>query len=129
MNKDPGYQAFIILKYTTVIFMIFFGLDKFFNFLDSWDKYFSFSMLGYFGTSNTDMLLKVIGVFEILLAIGLIYKTRVFAYLTAIFTFLVFINILMSSHFYGVGLRDLYIGLVSIAMARMTHIYDEKRWI
>ena len=123
MSKDPAYQAYAILKFVAILFPILFGLDKFFNYLDSWDKYFSFSLVGYAG-ADAETLLKGIGVVEILLGIGVIFKTRLFAYLVALLTFLVCINIWMSSHFYGVGLRDFCLGLSAIALARLSLRYE-----
>lgn len=119
--KRPSYQAYLILRFAFTVAPILAGLDKFFNYLTSWERYLSapFNVLG---DAHTTMM--VVGVIEIIAGIGVWFKPKIFAYIVALWLLGIIVNLLLLHNFYDVALRDLGLLLGALALGRLSAKYD-----
>lgn len=115
-------QAYQILHLGYAILPIIAGLDKFFNFLTSWDKYLAgpFDVLG---APHTTML--VVGVIEIIAGIGVWIKPHIFAYVVMLWLLGIIINLLVLGQYYDVALRDFGLLLGAFALARLSSLCSD----
>ena len=121
--KNPGYQAFQILRIGFTVAPIVMGLDKFFHLLVNWDQYlpgFVNNMIG--GRGHEFMY--VVGVIEIVAGIGVFLKPKIFAYVVAAWLGLIILNLLMIPGFFDVALRDFGLMLGALALGRLSSTYD-----
>ena len=122
-KKGHAYQAYALLKVALVATLVLVGLDKFLNVMTHWDMYLSSFIAQMFG-GHVLGFIRVIGIIEILLGVGLYYKTRIFAYLAGIWFILLIFNILFLGRYYDVGLIDFALCLSSFALARLSHLFS-----
>lgn len=118
-TSDPGYQAFLILRFGFTVAPILAGLDKFLHILTDWDKYLPpvvNNMLGGHG----HQFMMVVGVIEIIAGIGVALKPRIFAYVVALWLIIIIINLLMIPGYFDVALRDLGLALGALALGRLS---------
>ena len=121
-RADNAYQAFIILQITFIIMPIIAGLDKFPFLLAKWDQYLSPEVRNVLiGRGRAFMYL--VGIIEIIVGIGMIFKPKLFAYIVAAWLLLIIINLLMLENYYDIALRDLGLLLAAVACARLSHKY------
>lgn len=119
---DKGYSAFRILQIAFVLAPLIAGLDKFFGILTNWDQYLSPLAINVLhGYSHAFMLL--VGIIEIIVAIGMIFKPKVFAYIVALWLGLIIINLLTTGTYYDIALRDFGLFLAAIAFGRLSQKY------
>ena len=122
--KNPGYQAFQILRVGFTVAPIVMGLDKFFHLLVNWDQYlpgFVNNMIG--GRGHEFMY--VVGVIEIVAGIGVFLKPKIFAYVVAAWLGLIIINLLMIPGFFDVALRDFGLMLGALALGRLSQEFAD----
>lgn len=119
--KDPGCQAYEILRIAFTIAPILAGLDKFFGFLTNWDQYLSspFNVLG-----DAHKTMMVVGVIEIIAGIGVWFKPKIFSYIVAIWLLGIIVNLLILHTFYDIALRDLGLLLGAVALGRLSEKYS-----
>lgn len=121
--KEPGYQAYEILRFAFTVAPILAGIDKlFFNFLVNWEQYLS-SPFNVFGHAHTTMM--VVGVIEIIAGIGVWFKPQIFAYFVALWLLAIIVN-LLGLHFYDIALRDLGLLLGALALGRLSSKYGHS---
>lgn len=58
------------------------------------------------------------------MAIGVIFKPKVFAYIIALWLLCIIINLLMTGRYFDLALRDLGLLLGALALGRLSHKYD-----
>jgi uncharacterized membrane protein YphA (DoxX/SURF4 family) len=119
--REPGYQAFLILRFAFTIAPILAGLDKFFNLLTNWGQYLS-APFDLFGNPHTTMM--VVGVIEIVAGILVWIMPRIFSYVVAIWLLAIIINLLILHRFYDIALRDLGLLLAALALGRLSQQYS-----
>lgn len=119
--KSPSFQAYRILHVGYILLPLLAGVDKFFNFLTMWEKYLS-TPFNIFGNPRATMM--TVGVIEILAAIGVWVKPRIFAYVVAVWLLAILINLLVFYHFYDIALRDFGLFLGALALGRLSAEYD-----
>jgi hypothetical protein len=68
-----------------------------------------------------------VGVIEIVAAIGVALKPRVFGYVVAAWMIGIILNLLMLGAYYDVALRDFGLAIGALAMARMANDYEPAR--
>lgn len=122
-KKGHAYQAYALLKVALVITLALVGLDKFFNLMTHWDIYLSPFTMEIFGGHALGFI-RTIGVVEIIIAVGLYYRTRIFAYVAAIWFILLIFNIILLGRYYDLGIRDFALCLSSFALARLSHLFS-----
>jgi len=121
-KKGHAYQAYALLKTGIIITLVLVGLDKFFNLLTHWDIYLSPFAMEIFG-GHLGGFIKLVGIIELVIGIGLYYKTRVFAYIAGIWFILLIFNIILLGRYYDLGVRDFALCLSSFALARLSHLF------
>ncbi len=117
-----GLHAYQILRTGFTVAPIVMGLDKFFHLLVDWDKYLPpvvNNMTGGYG----HQLMLIVGVIEIIAGLGVWFKPKFFAYVVALWLFLIIINLLMIPGFFDVALRDFGLMLAAIALGRLSREY------
>ena len=124
--KDPGKQAFRILQFAFILIPILAGADKFFEFLANWSNYLSpFAIEITNGQDKTFM--GLVGIVEMIVGIGIIFKPRVFAYLLSIWFLLIILNLLLAENYYDVVLRDFGLMLSAFALGRLSQKYVQNK--
>ena len=121
--KNPGYQAFQILRIGFTVAPILAGLDKFLHLLVDWDKYLPAFVNNLTGGHGHELMMAA-GVIEIIAGIGVFLKPRIFAYVVAAWLVLIIANLLLIPGYYDVALRDLGLALGALALARLSETFD-----
>lgn len=119
-SSDPGYQAFLILRFAFIVAPIVAGLDKFFWYLTSWEKYLSpqFNLI-----HDAHTLMMIVGVIEIIAGLGVWWKPKIFSYIVAIWLLAIIANLLLLGQYYDIALRDLGLFLGALALGRLSQKY------
>lgn len=121
-SGDKGYQAFRILQIALIIPPILAGLDKFLYSLTNWCSYISpFALQILHGHVRGFMM--IVGAFEIVVGIGILFKPKIFAYLLALWLLCIIINLLMTGHYFDIALRDFGLFLSAVALGRLSQKY------
>ncbi|MCI0382427.1 MAG: hypothetical protein L0207_05190 [Chlamydiae bacterium] len=116
-------QAYYLLKLVFIVAPILAGIDKFTGFLTHWENYLSPFVHQTFGMERMAFM-KIIGIVEILVGVGILWKAKVFAYIVTIWLVAIIVNLLMLGQFLDVALRDLGLALSALALARLSHAYE-----
>lgn len=119
LKKDPSYQAFRILQFAFVVAPILAGLDKFFYLLTNWSSYISPLALRIIHYHDRGFMM-VVGVIEIIAGIGVIFRPKLFGYIVALWLLCIIINLLMTSQYFDIALRDLGLLLAAVALAKLS---------
>ncbi len=121
-SHDKGYQAFRILQFAFIVAPILAGLDKFFNLLTNWIQYLS-PLAQRLLHGHGDVFMKAAGVIEIIAGVGMIFLPKYFAYIVAVWLLLIIINLVLTSHYFDIALRDLGLLLAAIALGKLSQKY------
>lgn len=124
-TRNPAYQAYQILHIAFVVAPLIAGLDKFFHALVNWDQYLAPPIANLFG-GNAHGFMMVIGGIEIIAAIGVLLKPKVFAYVVAAWLVGIIINLLLIPGYYDIALRDLGLCLGALALGRLSQQFDHQ---
>ncbi|WP_022887372.1 DoxX family membrane protein [Glaciibacter superstes] len=123
--RDPGYQAFFILRTVFTVAPIIFGLDKFFNLLTEWPQYLAPWMADLFpGTAQQAMY--TVGVVEILAGVLVAVLPRIGGWVVAAWLFGIIISLVTVPGFFDVALRDFGLLVAAIALARLASKYARR---
>jgi uncharacterized membrane protein YphA (DoxX/SURF4 family) len=122
-QREPGYQAYLMLRVAFAVAPIAFGLDKFFNILTSWPHYLAPWVNDLMPGSAQDFMYFV-GVVEIVAGLVVAVRPRFGAPLVAAWLAGIIVNLLTYSGFYDVALRDFGLMLGALTLARLAWHYD-----
>ncbi|GAB3081982.1 DoxX family membrane protein [Intrasporangium mesophilum] len=122
---SPTYQAFLILRSAFTIAPILFGIDKFFDYMVSWDAYLApgFASLSPFSVHTT---MYIVGVVEIAAGVVVALWPRIGAPIVALWLLGIIVNLLVLGGHLDIALRDLGLCLAAIALARLSIDLDKK---
>ena len=120
---NPTYQAYQILHLAFVVAPLIAGIDKFTHLLVNWDIYLAPSVDRALGGHGHEFML-VVGVVEIVAAIGVALMPRVFGYIVAGWLLGIIVNLLLIPGYYDIALRDLGLALGALALARLARTYS-----
>jgi len=123
IKKDPGYQAFLLLRIGFAVAPILFGLDKFFDVLVNWEIYLAPWINDIVPGSGAEAMYAV-GVIEIAAGVAVAVKPRYGAYLVAAWLGGIIVNLLTHSGYYDIALRDFGLLLGALTLARLASKYD-----
>lgn len=112
-------QVFKLLKFTFVIVPIVAGADKFTNLLTNWEQYVTPSIAGLLPFSAS-LLMKIVGVIEIIAGIIVLKKTEIGGYIVAAWLTLIALTLLLGFNYIDVAVRDLVMAISAFAMARIS---------
>lgn len=124
-TQRPAYRAYQLLHWGFVAVPLIAGLDKYFHVLVDWDKYLApwiNHLLG--GHGHTFML--AVGAVEIIAAIGVAIRPRLFAFVVCGWLVGIIVNLLTYSGFYDIALRDLGLAVGALALACLSQEFDGR---
>jgi hypothetical protein len=123
-NNDPAYRAFRLLQVVFIAAPILAGIDKFFYFLTDWSLYlapWSIQMINGYVTS----FMMVVGIVEIIVGIGMIFKPQVFSYVVALWLLCIVVNLISTGQYLDIALRDVALMLSAFALAKLSQEYSK----
>ena len=123
--RDPGYQAFFILRTVFTVAPIVFGLDKFFNLLTEWPQYLAPWMANLF-PGSPQQAMYVVGVVEIAAGLLVAVRPRIGGWVVAAWLAGIIMSLLTLPGFYDVALRDFGLLVAAIALARLASKYAKR---
>jgi len=124
-EHQAAYHAYQILHFGFFLAPLIAGIDKFFHKLVEWDMYLApFVSRQLHGHDHTFM--QVVGVIEIIAAIGVLIKPRFFAYVVSIWLLGIIVNLLLCHQFYDIALRDFGLSLGALALGRLAAEFDHR---
>ena len=96
------------------------GLDKFFNLLTTWSMYLSpFSQ--HLLPVGEKTFMHVVGIIEMIVGLAILTRwTRIGAYIASAWLLLIAANLLTSSGFFDLAIRDVEIAIAAYVLARLT---------
>ncbi len=118
-KKGPAYQAYMLLKMIFIFMPIAAGLDKFFYIAADWAQY-----LHPIADMHAEGIMMVVGVVEVVVGIGVIFKPHVFAYIVGVWLVFIILNLIFMGDFYDIALRDLGLCFSAFALARLAKVYQ-----
>ena len=125
-RRDPGRDAYLMLRIAFAVAPIAFGLDKFANVLVDWPQYLAPWVDDIVPGSGQD-LMYVVGAVEILAGVLVAVRPRYGAPLVAAWLAGIIFNLLTFSGWYDVALRDFGLLLGALTLARLAMYYDAPR--
>ena len=120
--RDPGYQAFFLLRTVFTVAPILFGLDKFTNLLVQWDTYLA-PWINDLVPGAGQQAMYAVGVVEVLAGLAVAIAPRFGAWLVAAWLGGIILNLLTLSGFYDVALRDFGLLVAAVALARLARVF------
>src|SRR3954453_4917915 len=121
MERDAGYQAFMLLRLTFTVAPILLGLDKFFNVMVDWTQYLA-PWINDILPGNAHDGMHIVGVIEIVAGFVGGVKPRFGGPLVAACRFGIIINLLSLSGYYDVALRDFGLMLGALTLTRLAWV-------
>lgn len=123
-DKQKVVITWWMLKLTYGLVFIVAGADKFIGFITEWQKYVSPLLLQYLPFTSTQIVYAS-GVFEIILGLLILSKlTKIGAYLTSAWLFLIAINLFSMYIYLDIVVRDIVMAISAIALGQLTDIKD-----
>ncbi len=120
-HTTPSFQAYQILRFTLAFVTLLGGLDKFFNYLTCWPQYFPAKMDIF---NNCFKTMMGVGIIEIILAIGLLFKPRVFGYIVMVWLLGSVASLLAIGGYCNIALIDLGLAMSALALARLSYQHN-----
>jgi hypothetical protein len=117
-------QALSVLQFTFVFLPLVAGIDKYFHVLTNWEQYVSPIIMKILGGTGTNIFMKVDGAIEIIVAIGVAIRPKIFAYVVAAWLMGIVINLLTTGHFYDIALRDFALALSAFALGKLSRLMN-----
>jgi len=125
IEHRAAYHAYQILHLGFFLAPLIAGIDKFFDKLVNWDMYLSpFVLRMVHGHDHTFM--QVVGVIEVVAAIGVLIKPRFFAYIVSIWLLGIIVNLLLIPGYYDIALRDFGLSLGALALGRLATRFEKR---
>src|SRR5436190_9063805 len=123
LERDAGYQAFLLLRIAFTVAPILFGIDKFANVMVDWTQYLAPWINDIIpGSASTAM--HLVGIVEIVAGLIVALRPRYGAYIVAAWLAGIIINLLTLSGYYDVALRDFGLMLGALTLGRLAAVYD-----
>ena len=123
MQREAGYQAFVMLRVVFAIAPIAFGLDKFFNVLTDWPQYLAGWVDDLMPGSAQDFMYAV-GAIEIVAGVLVAVRPRYGAPLVAAWLAGIIFTLVTGPGYYDVALRDFGLMAGALTLTRLAFAYD-----
>ena len=122
--RDPGFQAFTILRIAFVVAPILFGLDKFANVMTDWTDYLA-PWLNDVVPGTAQQFMYGVGVVEIVAGLAVAFAPRFGGYLVAGWLAGIILNLLTAGEpgYYDIALRDFGLLLGALSLARLAQAF------
>jgi hypothetical protein len=125
-RRNPGYDAFLMLRLAFAAAPILFGLDKFFNVLTDWPMYLAGWVNDVMPGDAQDFMYFVGGV-EILAGVLVALRPRYGAPIVVLWLAGIIFNLVTGPGYYDVALRDFGLMLGALTLTRLALAYDRPR--
>ena len=124
LRRDPGAQAFVLMRVAFTVAPILFGIDKFANVLtNDWTRYLSTQFNDLIpGSAATAM--HMVGVVEIVAGLVVALTPRFGGLLVAAWLGGIILNLLLVGGYGDIALRDFGLLLGALTLARLASVYD-----
>ena len=116
-------QSFWTMRALYTVAPILFGLDKFFNLMTKWEDYLA-PLIPQTLHISASTFMRGVGVIEVVAGILVAIAPRYFAYLVMAWLWLIIGNLLLRGEYFDVALRDFGLSLGSLALARLSEVFD-----
>ena len=123
LQREAGYQAFIMLRIAFALAPVLFGLDKFFNVMTDWPQYLAGWVNDLMPGSGQDFMYFVGGV-EILAGIIVAVRPKLGAPIVVAWLAGIILNLVTGPGYYDVALRDFGLMLGALTLTRLAFAYD-----
>jgi uncharacterized membrane protein YphA (DoxX/SURF4 family) len=123
LQREAGYQAFVMLRIAFAVAPVLFGLDKFFNVMTDWPQYLAGWVNDLMPGSGQDFMYFVGGV-EILAGILVAVRPKLGAPIVVAWLAGIILNLLTGPGYYDVALRDFGLMLGALTLTRLAFAYD-----
>jgi len=124
-QRDPAYQAFVLLRVGFTVAPILFGVDKFLNRLVDWPIYLA-PRINDIVPGNAHQAMMAVGVIEIVAGIVVALRPKFGGYLVAVWLAGIIINLLIQTNFYDIALRDFGLLIGALALARLATAFEHR---
>ena len=125
VRAEPARQTYNLLHVAYTLVPLLAGVDKFLHKLVDWDKYLSPFVTRLVKGHGHEFMLAV-GVVEIVAALGVMLKPRIFGYVVAFWLWGIVANLILAHGFYDIALRDFGLSLGALALARIARDFDGR---
>ena len=122
-QREPGFQAFLMLRVAFALAPVLFGVDKFFNVMTDWPRYLAGWVNDLMPGSAQDFMYFVGGV-EILAGILVAVRPKLGAPVVCLWLAGIIVNLLTGPGYYDVALRDFGLMLGALTLTRLAFAYD-----
>lgn len=133
LKKDPGYQAFTLLRTVFTVAPIVFGLDKFshHSYLlrgHDWTIYLA-GWMNDIAPGDAHTAMVIVGIIEVVAGILVFLAPRYAAYVVALWLLGIIVSLLtVAGYKYGdIALRDFGLFVAAVALARLSVTYDRPQ--
>ncbi|MGP9680778.1 hypothetical protein [Brachybacterium sp. AOP3-A1-3] len=126
VRQDPAFAAFCVLRLGFIALPLLMGLDKFTNLLTDWPGYLAPWMVAVLPIS-AQAAMHLIGVVEIVAAIGIALRPRLAAWVVAAWLAGIILNLLTYPGFFDVALRDVGLLVAAVSLGLLASRYDRPR--
>ncbi|MFL5783105.1 MAG: hypothetical protein ACJ76H_00765 [Bacteriovoracaceae bacterium] len=126
-HSDVGHSehAFWALKLGFIAAPLIAGLDKFANYLTDWPKYLAPVFPNMLGVTPQTFM-QGVGVIEIVAAIGVLLKPRIFSYVVSAWLVGIIVNLLILGAYFDIALRDLGLAIGAYALGQLAPVHEHQ---
>ena len=125
--REPGVQAFTILRVGFTVAPILFGLDKFFNVMTDWTQYLA-PWLNDIIPGTAQQAMYAVGVIEIVAGVLVFFAPRWGGYIVAAWLGAIILNLLTAGEpgYYDIALRDFGLLLGALSLAQLALAFEDR---
>ena len=118
-TPDTARAAFAVLRVGFTVLPMVVGVDKFFDFLGSWDMYLA-PLVPRLTHLDGHTFMMVVGVIEIVAGLLVAFRPRIGAYIIVLWLCGIIVNLLLIPGFYDIAMRDFGLLLGALALQRLS---------
>jgi len=122
-NLAHSHTAYNVLKAGFIIAPLVAGIDKFFHYLTDWTKYLAPPFYELMNLSP-ETFMRGVGVIEVIAAIGVLLKPRIFAYVVSAWLIGIGVNLLVLGQYWDIALRDVGLAIGAFALGQLAHQFE-----
>ena len=123
VERNPAYQAYLILYAGFAALPMLAGLDKFFLLLVDWDQYLAPRVAAVLPVAPHTFMMAV-GLVEIIAGLLVALRPRIGALVVALWLWGIILNLLLVPGYFDVALRDFGLSLGALALYRLSLEYE-----
>ncbi|MEO7005638.1 MAG: hypothetical protein ABI065_01285 [Terrimesophilobacter sp.] len=125
LQREAGWQVYMMLRTVFIVAPLLFGIDKFFNLMVKWPNYLAPIVTDVIPVTPQQFM-YVVGVIEIVAAICVILFPRFGSVLVAAWLAGIIVNLLILGSGYDVALRDFGLFVAALALFRLSFVYSRS---